>query len=156
MPVQRCHGRFLAAGLSRPLALRQVLALTFYFPVLLTLSLGLSFHNRVAVIEGFLGIKPSFVRTPKYNIVGPMRTTADKAQKIPIGNSLLIEGLLAIIVAAALVMGVVVKNQGLFVFHPMLAVGFGTVFLVSLRERGRAGVRAATGCLPEPTAAERL
>ncbi len=121
--------------LPRPLALRQVLALIFYFPVLLTMSLGLSFHNTVAVIEGFLGIKSSFVRTPKYNIVGRMRTTVDKAQKIPISNSLLIEGLLALIFASALVMGVVFQTWGFFVFHLMLAVGFGTVFVVSWRER---------------------
>jgi len=121
--------------LPRPLAPRQVLALILYFPVLLTMFLGLSFHNTVAVIEGFLGIKSSFVRTPKYNIVGRMRATVDNAQKIPISNSLLIEGFLALIFAAALVMGVVVQNYGFLVFHLMLAVGFGTVFVVSWRER---------------------
>lgn len=121
--------------LPRPLAFKQVVALIFYFPVLLTLSLGLSFHNTVAIIEGFLGIKSSFVRTPKYDIVGRTRTRVDNAQKIPISNSLLIEGLLALIFAAALIMGVVVENYGFFIFHLMLTVGFGTVFVVSWRER---------------------
>jgi hypothetical protein len=121
--------------LPRPLSLRRVLALIFYFPVLLTMSMGLSFHNSVAVIEGFLGIKSSFVRTPKYNIVGHIRGKVDKGQKNPISNTLIIEGLLALIFAAALVMSVVFQNYGFFIFHLMLALGFGTIFVASWRER---------------------
>jgi cellulose synthase/poly-beta-1,6-N-acetylglucosamine synthase-like glycosyltransferase len=121
--------------LPRPLSLRRVLALIFYFPVLLTMSMGLSFHNSVAVIEGFLGIKSSFVRTPKYNIVGHIRGKVDKGQKNPISNTLIIEGLLALIFAAALVMSVVFQNYGFFIFHLMLALGFGSIFVASWRER---------------------
>lgn len=38
------------------------------FPVFLALSMGLAFHNSLAVIQGFWGQKSSFVRTPKYGI----------------------------------------------------------------------------------------
>src|SRR5690606_19099246 len=34
----------------------------------LIVSMGLSLSNSVAVIEGYMGIKSSFVRTPKFNV----------------------------------------------------------------------------------------
>ena len=119
----------------RPLSLQRVLALIFYFPLLLTLSMGLSFHNSVAVIEGLLGIKSSFVRTPKFNIVGQRRGKMDRRQRNPIGKSLIIEGLLALLFALALGMAVSFQSYGFFLFHLMLAIGFGTIFVASWRER---------------------
>lgn len=40
------------------------------YPLFLTVSMGISLYNSLGVIQGFLGIKTSFVRTPKFNIVG--------------------------------------------------------------------------------------
>ncbi len=121
--------------LPRPLSLQQVLALIFYFPLLLIMSMGLSFHNSVAVIEGYLGIKSSFVRTPKYNIVGRIRQKTDKGQKNPIGNNLIIEGLLTLLFCAGLLMSINLKDYSFFIFHLMLALGFGSVFVISWRDR---------------------
>lgn len=121
--------------LPRPRTLRQVLALIFYFPLLLTLSMGLSFHNSVAVIEGLLGIKSSFLRTPKFNIVGQQRGKTDRRQRNPIGKSLIIEGLLTLLFASALVIAVSLQSYGFFIFHLMLAIGFGAIFVASWRER---------------------
>ena len=97
--------------------------------------MGLSFHNSVAVIEGLLGIKSSFVRTPKFNIVGQRRGKMDRRQRNPIGKSLIIEGLLALLFALALGMAVSFQSYGFFLFHLMLAIGFGTIFVASWRER---------------------
>ncbi len=121
--------------LPRPLSLKQILALICYFPVLLTMSMGLSFHNSVAVLEGYLGIKSSFVRTPKYNIMGNMRQRVNKQLKNPISNIVIFEGLLTLFFCMALVVGAQIKEYSFFVFHLMLAVGFGTVFVVSWRDR---------------------
>ena len=121
--------------LSRPLTLRQILALIYYFPLLLTMSMGLSFHNSVAVIEGYLGIRSSFVRTPKYNIIGRMRRKAQGAQKNPISNTVIMEGLLTFLFFLALVAGVQLKQYSFFIFHLMLAIGFGSIFIVSWRDR---------------------
>jgi hypothetical protein len=41
----------------------------YYIPFL-SLSMGLSLHNSIAVLQGFWGKKTPFVRTPKFNIVG--------------------------------------------------------------------------------------
>lgn len=121
--------------LPRPLKLGQVGALIAYFPLLLTMSIGLSFHNTVAVIEGYLGIQSSFVRTPKYNIVGRARQRVDKTQSNPINNILVIEGILTIVFFGALFLGIHIENYTFFIFHLMLALGFGIIFSVSWRER---------------------
>jgi cellulose synthase/poly-beta-1,6-N-acetylglucosamine synthase-like glycosyltransferase len=121
--------------LPRPLSIKQILALICYFPLLLTMSMGLSFHNSVAVIEGYLGIRSSFVRTPKYNIIGRNRKPAEGAQKNPISNTVIIEGLLTLLFCMALVISIQIKEYSFFVFHLMLALGFGSVFVVSWRDR---------------------
>ena len=40
------------------------------YPTFLSVSMGLSLHNAVAVLEGFTGKKSAFVRTPKFAISG--------------------------------------------------------------------------------------
>lgn len=121
--------------LPRPLSVRQILALIYYFPLLLIMSMGLSFHNSVAVLEGYLGIRSSFVRTPKYNIIGQMRKPTKGVQKNPISNTVIIEGLLTLLFCMALLASVQMKEFSFFVFHLMLALGFGSVFIVSWRDR---------------------
>src|SRR5690606_28055448 len=39
------------------------------FPTILVRSMGLSLHDTVAVVEGWLGVKSPFKRTPKFNLV---------------------------------------------------------------------------------------
>lgn len=39
-----------------------------YLPLLIAVGIGLSLSNAKAVLEGLLGIKSDFIRTPKYNI----------------------------------------------------------------------------------------
>jgi cellulose synthase/poly-beta-1,6-N-acetylglucosamine synthase-like glycosyltransferase len=121
--------------LRHPWSLRQILALIFYFPLLLTMSVGLSFHNTIAVIEGFLGIKSSFVRTPKYNIVGKVGRKLQREKKKPFSLGLLTEGLLAMVFFGALIMGINLHEYTFWFFHLMLALGFGTIFIVSWRGR---------------------
>jgi cellulose synthase/poly-beta-1,6-N-acetylglucosamine synthase-like glycosyltransferase len=121
--------------LPQPRTWKNVLALICYFPLLLTMSMGLSFHNTVAVLEGYLGIKSSFVRTPKYNIIGHLRQRGTREQKNPISNNLIIEGLLTLVFCGSLLMSFHYHEYSFFIFHLMLALGFGTVFIVSWRDR---------------------
>jgi cellulose synthase/poly-beta-1,6-N-acetylglucosamine synthase-like glycosyltransferase len=121
--------------LPRPWSLRRVLELILYFPLLLTMSLGLCFHNSVAVIEGYLGIRSSFVRTPKYNVIGKARQKLHREQKTPVSLGLLTEGLLTIVFCCALIMGIYLHEYSFFVFHLILTLGFGTIFVASWRGR---------------------
>ncbi|MCU0434040.1 MAG: glycosyltransferase [Bacteroidia bacterium] len=105
----------------------------YTFPVFLSVSMGLSLHNAVAVIEGYAGRKTPFVRTPKFNI----HTQADRWK----GNVYLRNAFTPLVLAEALLMGYFVYgivtgirlgDYGLLPFHAMLAAGFGAVFVFSV------------------------
>ncbi len=49
-------------------SLASVIEFVLLFPLFLAMSMGLSLHNAIAVLEGYAGKKTSFVRTPKFNI----------------------------------------------------------------------------------------
>lgn len=120
--------------LSKPNALIKFLIL---FPVFLALSMGLSLHNSIAVIQGYIGKKSAFVRTPKFNI----KSIADKVnQKNYLNYKLnwttITEGLLAIYFALAFGYGIASGMSTFIVFHLLLALGFGTIFYYSVRHLG--------------------
>lgn len=106
----------------------------YRFPLFLSLSMGLSLHNGIAVIEGYLGKKSPFVRTPKFNIQekeDSWRSNIYRATKI---NKLtIVEGLMSIYFGAGLVLGLLFYDYTLVVFHTMLMVGFATVFYFSIK-----------------------
>ena len=107
---------------------------TLLFPLFLALSMGLSLHNSIAVLQGYLGKKTPFVRTPKFNIQGIRDTLKKKKyihQKLPITT--VIEGLLALYFLWAIWLGYELKNETFFVFHLLLVIGYGTICYYSVR-----------------------
>lgn len=104
------------------------------FPAFLIVSMGLSLHNTIAVVEGWLGIKTPFKRTPKFNIVGkqdPWLNNTYLSSKVNLVT--LLEGLLCGCFIAGMIEGIEMGETSLLIFHAMLAIGFGTVFLSSLK-----------------------
>jgi len=99
-----------------------------------SLALGFSFHNTIAVLEGHLGKKSAFIRTPKFNINNINQNW--KSNKY-IVNSLsftnLVEGILALYFGFGLYSAFYLNDYGLFIFHIMLVFGFGYVFINALR-----------------------
>lgn len=105
----------------------------WYFPLYSSLMMGLSLHNTIAVIEGYMGRKTPFVRTPKFNV----RTAGDswnanKYVSRQLNWLTIAEGLLALYFVGGLVLGVYVQDFRLFFLHIMFLVGFGMVFVYSL------------------------
>lgn len=47
---------------------RDTLIFLISYPVFLSISMGIALNNAIGVIEGYLGIRSSFVRTPKFSI----------------------------------------------------------------------------------------
>ncbi|MFT7611486.1 MAG: cellulose synthase/poly-beta-1,6-N-acetylglucosamine synthase-like glycosyltransferase [Parvicellaceae bacterium] len=47
---------------------KDTLKFLLYFPAFLSISMSLSLYNAIGVIEGYLGKKSPFVRTPKFNV----------------------------------------------------------------------------------------
>ncbi|MEM1326586.1 MAG: cellulose synthase family protein [Bacteroidota bacterium] len=114
--------------------LKRLFKFIFIFPVFLSLSMGLSLHNTVAVIQGYLGKKTAFVRTPKFNI----QSLSDNFKKTNYRNyriswTTIFEGILAIYFTAAVIYGFQTEQTDFILFHLLLAVGYGTIFLYTLK-----------------------
>ena len=104
------------------------------FPLFLSLSMGLSLHNSIAVWDGFRGKKTSFVRTPKYNI----RKKEDAfsghpylSKKVPLSTK--IEAILSLLFLAACIYGWYIGYMAFLVFHILLAIGFGGIAYYSFK-----------------------
>ena len=102
-----------------------------------SVAMGFSLHNTIAVLEGHLGKKSEFVRTPKFNIKS-LKDSWKNNKYIRKKPSLhvIIEGVLTLYFAFGMYSAFIVGNKGgdfgMFPFHLMLFGGFGYVFYKSL------------------------
>lgn len=135
---------FLGTGFFYWIAARQTVPektwryFLLHYPAFLVISMGLSLHNGLAVLEGWLGFKTPFVRTPKFNIQGLKGSWKGNVyinQKITWVN--IAEALLAIYFTGGLVAGFMLKDGGLLLFHAMLATGFASIFVLSVSLPGQ-------------------
>lgn len=116
---------------------KQFARYTGMFFAFFSVAMGFSLHNTIAVIEGHMGKKSDFVRTPKFNI-NALRDSwkGNKYLKNNISTHVIFEGMLMGYFAFGLYAAFVVGDQGgdfgLFPFHLMLCLGFGYVFFKSL------------------------
>ena len=100
----------------------------------LVVSMGLSLSNTVAVLEGYLGIKSSFVRTPKFNVAKKNEFKGNKYDKKSISLLTIAEGLLMLLFGFTAINRALFGDLGMVPFHLMLAIGYGLVFFYTLGE----------------------
>ena len=100
----------------------------------LIVSMGLSLSNMVAVIEGYMGIKSSFVRTPKFNVAVKSEFKGNKYDKKSLSIVNLMEGFLFVVFAFTTINRAIYGDLGMVPFHLMLAIGFGLVFFYGVAE----------------------
>ncbi len=116
---------------------RSIIKFLFLFPLFLALSMGLSLHNSIAVLQGYRGKKSPFVRTPKFNInsvrdkLTAKRYLSGKLNLITVG-----EGILCLYFLFAVAGGIYLQNTTFLVFHALLALGYGTIFFFSVKHLG--------------------
>lgn len=106
----------------------------FTYPKFLIVSMGLSLHNGIAVVEGLMGRKTPFIRTPKFNV--SMKGDSWKGNdyvNIRLSGITILEGLLSLYFLAGLAAGFYLNDLGLLFFHLMLMLGFGGVFYYSVK-----------------------
>jgi cellulose synthase/poly-beta-1,6-N-acetylglucosamine synthase-like glycosyltransferase len=106
----------------------------FLFPIFLALSMGLSLHNSIAVLQGYAGKKSPFVRTPKFNI----QNLADSFKQRnyltgKISWTTIMEGLLSVYFLLGAIAGIQLDNTIFLAFHILLSLGFGTIFYYTVR-----------------------
>ena len=104
------------------------------FVQFLVVSMGLSLSNTVAVIEGYLGIKSSFVRTPKFNVLVKSEFKGNKYDKKSLSIINIAEGILMVTFGFTAINRIAFGDLGMAPFHLMLACGYGVIFFSTLKE----------------------
>ena len=114
--------------------IKSFITFTGKFFVFLMVSMGLALNNSVAVLEGYLGIKSSFVRTPKFNVnvKNDVKKNKYDIKKLSILN--IGEGLLASVFLFTAINRIIYGDLGMVPFHLMLGFGYGLVFYHSIYE----------------------
>lgn len=104
------------------------------FIMFLIVSMGLALNNTVAVLEGYMGIKSSFVRTPKFNVNKKSDFKGNKYDKKRLSILNLGEGFLFLLFGYTAVNRAIYGDIGMVPFHLMLTIGYGLVFFYSVAE----------------------
>lgn len=105
----------------------------YLFPLFLSVSLGMSLYNALGVVEGYLGKKSAFVRTPKFGIrgnSGKWTGSAYRLHHIPL--IVWLEGLFMLVFGAGFLMALCLQNYLSLPFFLMLCFGFAFVFFTSV------------------------
>ena len=105
-------------------------------PVFFSLTLGMTLHNTMAVIEGLIGKKTPFVRTPKFDIQkeSANRKWQENIYRIKKVNPLTwVEGLMAVYFLSAMAIGIYLKEYSLIFMHVSIAIGYLSIFYFSLK-----------------------
>jgi cellulose synthase/poly-beta-1,6-N-acetylglucosamine synthase-like glycosyltransferase len=106
----------------------------YLYPRFIIVSMGLSLHNGLAVMEGLLGRKTPFIRTPKFNLSEKRKSWKENVYvKTAISPQTILEGLLCLYFIGGIAAGIMLRDGGLMIFHAMLALGFGAVFYYSVK-----------------------
>ena len=109
-------------------------AFIWLYPAFLSISMGLSFHNARAVIQGFFGRRTSFIRTPKWNITQRNEKLSNKSYRTSrLSGIVVFEIFFFIYFLVALVLGVQRGEWGFVFLHALLVFGFGAVVYYSFK-----------------------
>ena len=124
---------WVAYSYGKPQKLKLLVGFLWKFPLFLAISMGLAFHNTLAVIEGYIGRKSPFIRTPKFNIHDRAdRWDNSKYAVKKVGPMTYIEGLFFIYFVCTLETAVLYQNYGIIPLCVLLVTGYGIVFFSSI------------------------
>lgn len=106
------------------------------FPLFVSLFIGISLSNAFGIIQGYLGMKSAFIRTPKFNwSSGERKFVSNKYTQADINWVTVTEGLLVLYFLFGLVLAVQLENFVTIPLFLMAITGFSMVFMMSLKER---------------------
>jgi cellulose synthase/poly-beta-1,6-N-acetylglucosamine synthase-like glycosyltransferase len=116
--------------------LRKLRNFTIQLPMYISLSMGLSLHNSIAVWEGLVGKCTSFIRTPKFAL-GRQETRWNPPRQMTQGIPLsaIFEGILALYFLAAIAAAIILQEYAFLFFHVLMMFGFATIFFYTLKHR---------------------
>ena len=100
------------------------------FPIAIIVSMGMCYHNSVAVLKGIQGQQTAFIRTPKFNEL-KKDNPYSKSQKL---RKYLPEFLLFIYFFLAAISGLYFKDIGFLIYHLLMLSGFGFILFSAFEE----------------------
>lgn len=126
---------YLVASLAQnPDKQQAVLSYLLTLPVFLTLSMGLTLHNAIAVLEGYAGKKTPFTRTPKFNLLRPQDGwTANHYLRKGLNKGTFAEAFMMLYFVAGILLAFRLHDFTLLPFHVLLALGYGGVIFYTLK-----------------------
>jgi len=122
----------LHAWRDKPLYV-SLLRFLWMFPTFLSLSMGMSVHNTLAVLRGIKRQSSPFIRTPKLNISQPHTIQPSPYLQPSLPPSTYLECSLATLFTAGTLLNALRQDWSLLYFHGMLAIGFAAIALYSWR-----------------------
>ena len=103
-------------------------------PIFLALSMGLTLHNAIAVLEGYGGRKTPFVRTPKFNLLNKKdKWFTNHYLKKGFDKLAIAEAGMAIYFMAGIYFAFQLNDFRLMPFHILLVLGYGGVVYFSVK-----------------------
>lgn len=96
--------------------------------------MGFSLHNSIAVLEGHLGKRSAFIRTPKFNNTLKDSLKNNKYLNTKLDFQLLIEAGLWLYFGFGIYSAFMLNDFSLAIFHLMLFAGFGFVVINSIKQ----------------------
>ncbi|HZH01609.1 MAG TPA: cellulose synthase family protein [Flavisolibacter sp.] len=112
------------------------------FPLFVSLFIGVSLNNAIGIIQGYLGIKSGFVRTPKFNTNTVKFWPQNKYTESRIKLTTVLEGLLALYFIAGILLAIQSKHYVHTFIFLMAAAGFSFVCIATFRENQLMGKKA--------------
>jgi cellulose synthase/poly-beta-1,6-N-acetylglucosamine synthase-like glycosyltransferase len=104
------------------------------FPIFISVTMGMSINNTLAVLEGILNKKSAFIRTPKYSSVNKI----EKQKRYRVNSKFSIQMFFEILFTLYSLVGVILSIYFCEIialpFHLMFFVGFLFVSTLSLKE----------------------
>lgn len=105
----------------------------YQFPLFLAISMGLGLHNCIAVIEGWIGRKTPFVRTPKFNINAQNKNWEENKYNVKkLGSLIYFELAMLMYFTFSFITAVNYKDYGLMPMILLLIFGYGIVVFNSI------------------------
>lgn len=98
-----------------------------FFPLFLSLTMGIGLYNMIGVVEGYLGKKSSFIRTPKFNANQTNSSNIvieNKYNKERIPVIVYAEIVFAIYASIGIFLAIKHNDINMFLFLTMVLVGF--------------------------------
>lgn len=113
-------------------SLKDYLNFSIHYPFFLSISMGISLYNAVGVMEGYLGKKSDFIRTPKFNIVRKTGNWDGKDYvKREVNLITWLEVSCLLVFSFGLFAAISLENFGAVPYFIMMMIGFGSVLYYS-------------------------